>query len=401
MERLTNQERLRPWMGIVFFGVIMLTFVTVCSLMQYYWGIPGLIGTELLLALMSVAFVKIRRVKISEVFPIKKITVRDFFGCVILLISGYMFSIASILIMQLLVPSSAAEAEGISNMLYGPNSNFFYLLFSVALLPAICEEMIHRGAILSSFRGVKHEWIAIVAIGLTFSINHLSILRGPFTFIVGMILAYVVIKRNNILLSMMMHFILNSFSVILSFASGLAKNPEMAQSSSLSDINPMYSIGIALIFGGLAPVLLVTGMMLISPKTHKATRYIWSGIATCIMLFAGAAMFGTYVKESTLVNTTYSFTSDGECMEGPLEFTVDEEGSYQIVVTVQGGGDYTVIVQDKEGNVACQGEVSDGTIRTYQEYISPEPDDYEIYIECGVNTEGEHPTISTTVQKMS
>ena len=80
MEKLSNQERLRPWMGIVFFLVVMLVFVTVCNLMQVYWGIPGLIATEVLLAGMAVAFAKLRKVKLSEVFPVKKITIKDFFG---------------------------------------------------------------------------------------------------------------------------------------------------------------------------------------------------------------------------------------------------------------------------------------------------------------------------------
>lgn len=388
-------------MGIVFFGVIMLAFVTVCSLMQYYWGIPGLIGTELLLAGMSVLYCVITRVKISEVFPIKKITVRDFFGCVILLISGYMFSIVSIMLMQAIVPSSSAEAESIAGMLYGPNANFFYLIFAVAFLPAVCEEMIHRGAILSSFRGVKHEWVAIVAVGLTFSINHLSILRGPFTFILGAILAYVVIKRNNILLTMMMHFFLNSFSVILSFVSGLANNPELAQAASSGTVDPKASIGAGLIIGCAGPVLLVTGMLLISPKTHRATRYIWAGIASFVMLLAGVAMFGMTYKDAMLVTSTYSYEVTEEGLSDPIEFTVEEEGTYQVVISMQGKGDYRVIVQDTEGNIACQGDVSEGTFRIYQEYITPEPDDYEIYIEAGDGTIGQHPTISVNVQRLS
>ena len=284
MEKLSNQERLRPWMGIVFFLVVMLVFVTVCNLMQVYWGIPGLIATEVLLAGMAVAFAKLRKVKLSEVFPVKKITIKDFFGCLLLLIGGYLFSIASIYLMATIFPSSMSEAEGINDMLYSGGANYFYLLFAVAVLPAICEEMLHRGAILSSFRGVKHEWIAIVAVGLTFSINHLSILRGPFTFILGVTLAWVLIKRNNILLTMMMHGLINAFSVTT--ASLASKTTDLGEAASaVTQADSLSLLGSILTVTCAAPVIYLTGMMLISPKTHRAKRYIWAVLAGVVIRF--------------------------------------------------------------------------------------------------------------------
>ena len=42
MQKLTDQERLKPWMGFVLFGFVMAVFVTVCAWMQLNWGIPGL-----------------------------------------------------------------------------------------------------------------------------------------------------------------------------------------------------------------------------------------------------------------------------------------------------------------------------------------------------------------------
>ena len=218
MQKLTDQERLRPWMGFAFFGFIMVFFITVCAYMQNAWGIPGLVLTELFLAGFSMLFIAIRKVKLKEAFPMKKISVREFFGCLILLIGGYLFSILSVMLMAVIFPDSYQEAVSLSGFLYDGKMNFLTTLLVVAILLGICEETLHRGAILSTFRSFKHDWVAIVLVGLFFSINHLSILRGPFTFIVGMLLAYVVVKRNNILLSMMMHTMLNSFLSYFSFS---------------------------------------------------------------------------------------------------------------------------------------------------------------------------------------
>ena len=46
MVKLSNQERLKPWMGVILFviGVVFLIFPG--SLMQIKWGMGGLIATE-------------------------------------------------------------------------------------------------------------------------------------------------------------------------------------------------------------------------------------------------------------------------------------------------------------------------------------------------------------------
>ena len=71
MQKLTNQERLKPWMGIVLFAVVMALFLTAGSYMQTNWGMTGLILTELMFLATAVGFCLIRKVKIKEVFPVK------------------------------------------------------------------------------------------------------------------------------------------------------------------------------------------------------------------------------------------------------------------------------------------------------------------------------------------
>ena len=41
MEKISDQGRLRPWMGFVLFGILMLLFLTVCTPLQLNLGIPA------------------------------------------------------------------------------------------------------------------------------------------------------------------------------------------------------------------------------------------------------------------------------------------------------------------------------------------------------------------------
>ena len=393
MQKLTDQERLKPWMGFVLFGFVMAVFVTVCAWMQLNWGIPGLVLTELLLAGIAVLFCVIRKVKIREVFPMKKISIRDFFGCILLLIGGYLISILSVLIMAVIVPESYQEAAELGGFLYDGSMSYITTLIVVAILPGICEESIYRGAILSTFRSFKHEWAAIALVGLFFSINHLSILRGPFTFIVGMILAYVVVKKNNILLSMMMHCLLNGFSVTLSYTSF---DPEQIEAAAEMGVT-LQSVGAYLILGCIAPIIIVTGMMLINPEGHKATRYITAGILAGVMFIGGIIITLTARPAAIFtMNGTYEVTE--EDFETGY-FTIEEEKEVTlIVVMTNADGFYRASLVDKNGEIACASDMGDGKIKTYTSTVLLPAGEYEVVITGGDDTIGQSPMYNIVVQ---
>lgn len=393
MQKLTDQERLKPWMGFVLFGFVMAVFVTVCAWMQLNWGIPGLVLTELLLAGIAVLFCVIRKVKIREVFPMKKISIRDFFGCILLLIGGYLISILSVLIMAVIVPESYQEAAELGGFLYDGSMSYITTLIVVAILPGICEESIYRGAILSTFRSFKHEWAAIALVGLFFSINHLSILRGPFTFIVGMILAYVVVKKNNILLSMMMHCILNGFSVTLSYTS---LDPEQIEAAAEMGVT-LQSVGAYLILGCIAPIIIVTGMMLINPEGHKATRYITAGILAGVMFIGGIIITLTARPAAIFtMNGTYEVTE--EDFETGY-FTIEEEKEVTlIVVMTNADGFYRASLVDANGEIACASDMGDGKIKTYTSTVLLPAGEYEVVITGGDDTIGQSPVYNIVVQ---
>ena len=371
----------------------MAVFVTVCAWMQLNWGIPGLVLTELLLAGIAVLFCVIRKVKIREVFPMKKISIRDFFGCILLLIGGYLISILSVLIMAVIVPESYQEAAELGGFLYDGSMSYITTLIVVAILPGICEESIYRGAILSTFRSFKHEWAAIALVGLFFSINHLSILRGPFTFIVGMILAYVVVKKNNILLSMMMHCILNGFSVTLSYTSF---DPEQIEAAAEMGVT-LQSVGAYLILGCIAPIIIVTGMMLINPEGHKATRYITAGILAGVMFIGGIIITLTARPAAIFtMNGTYEVTE--EDFETGY-FTIEEEKEVTlIVVMTNADGFYRASLVDKNGEIACASDMGDGKIKTYTSTVLLPAGEYEVVITGGDDTIGQSPVYNIVVQ---
>ncbi len=351
-------------MGFVLFGITMAIFLTACVWMQMNWGIPGLILTELLIAGIAIVFCLIRKVKISEVLPIKKISLRDFAGCVVLLIGTYMISILTVFITAFIFPSSASEASELGGFLYEKGLGLIPLLLIVAVLPGICEETLHRGALLSTFRGLDKEWIAVVCVGLFFSINHVSVLRGPFTFILGAVFAYIVIKKNNILLTMLMHCMLNSFSVIISYFT--YKNNAVVDTNISVDVSAL-GLYIAVFF--LAPIIFVTGKMILMPETHKKKHFAIAGITSAVMLVGGIVLMVVGSGKAVFTANGPLNMSEGEVRSfGGIG--IQEEKDYTIAFVVTGSdGNFRVEVSDENGELICGGNMDVSQMQIYSSTV--------------------------------
>ena len=96
--------------------------------------------------------------------------------------------------------------------------HFFLEIVMVAMLPAICEEFVHRGILL---QGIKHAGFkkAIVISSLMFGLIHFNIQQFFYAFIIGLILGFVSVVAKNIYPAIIIHFVNNAVSIYLDYAS--------------------------------------------------------------------------------------------------------------------------------------------------------------------------------------
>jgi len=91
-------------------------------------------------------------------------------------------------------------------------------LFSTALLPAFCEESLHRGMLLKGYSSMGMRK-SIIFSGLMFGLLHLNIEQFFYATLIGFFLGYLCCMCNSIVPCMIVHFMNNAISVFLSFAS--------------------------------------------------------------------------------------------------------------------------------------------------------------------------------------
>lgn len=89
-------------------------------------------------------------------------------------------------------------------------------LFASALLPGICEEIMHRGMLLKSYQGLGLKK-AIFFSGLLFGLTHLNIQQFFYASIIGFFFGFVTALSGNILPAMIMHFLNNAIGITFDF----------------------------------------------------------------------------------------------------------------------------------------------------------------------------------------
>ena len=119
------------------------------------------------------------------------------------------FSYISYLISELLNMIGIPVGD-INSAIPTPNGlgEIFLLFFVMAVLPAICEELIYRGFVLTGLSEYGKVG-AVVVSSIAFGLMHATVQQIPFAFAIGLFLGYIAIRFNSIVLPMVLHFINN------------------------------------------------------------------------------------------------------------------------------------------------------------------------------------------------
>lgn len=283
MIALSNQEKWRPWGAFALEAMVLVLAIWLFAPLQASLGWTGLILTELAFLALAVGTALLHKTPLEEVFPLKRPTLRELGGVLLLNLSGLMLSIFATHISLILLPQSTPEIKELYDFLYTGQS-LPVMVLVVAIMPAICEETLQRGAILSHLRSLKKEWLIILIMGILFGLFHLSALRFLSTVILGALLSYLMIKKNNLVLPMLMHLVNNLVSVM---AGTMASENAGQALDTMQTITPLQRIGGGCIVCCLVPVLLVAAANLIDPTGHRRKSWLVAGLCSVALFAAG------------------------------------------------------------------------------------------------------------------
>ena len=245
------------------FAVVIVLMIFVCFPLQYRLGMTGLFLTELIFLAVSLLVCLIFRQRFSEVFKISRLKLRHVFGTLILWAGMILITSCIAVITMYLFPDFQQTAEGLTEFI--SQTPAILTVIIVAVMPAICEEALHRGVILHFFGKIKSTWLIVLIMGIIFGIFHLDPYRFLITALLGGAITYIAVKTHNILLCALFHFVNNLPAAITSaFAQNITSNE--STDLNMMFINPMIIVGGAMLLTSVAPLLLLAGSVLLSEK---------------------------------------------------------------------------------------------------------------------------------------
>ena len=299
-----EQKRLKPWHGIACFVVTMVVFVLAAKPIQAALGLYGVAITELMLLAIAIAAALIFKQNLKEVFPIKLPRLRDIIGVLIFWVGGYLAVTMATAPIALFFPEEMVAVSGGLNDVMSSEGMLLGILI-VSVMPAICEEALHRGFILHTFKGVKKPWMIVLSMGIIFGVFHLNLLRFVPTAILGACLTWIMLKTENMLLPVLFHGVNNLYSVLSGFAmkdtltsaaSGGQVAMDLTAILELDWVAKVSAIGVYLMLGLIAFPLMLAGTALMKKKgekikgKHVATVFIIGGACFLIGIIMVVAL---------------------------------------------------------------------------------------------------------------
>ncbi len=136
-------------------------------------------------------------------------------GMAFAVLANYAASLVMSFLMQFGMPypnfPSTVEPTGMSLLLN---------VISVAVFPALAEEMVFRGYMLGALRA-HSDRLAIVLSAVLFGLVHGNAVQIPFAFLLGLVLGWLVVQTDCIWPAVLLHFTNNLTSVLLDWCGAI------------------------------------------------------------------------------------------------------------------------------------------------------------------------------------
>jgi len=177
--------------------------------------------------------------------------------CIILGIGIVYFTSPIITIISYLLSLTGLDIQTGIDLPLNTVWDYLLTLLLIGILPAVTEELIYRGVI---FKGMKKwgKWPAILLSALAFCLMHGSIEQFAYTFLLGVVLGYIMWETGALWLCMIIHFC-NNATVLTSMFIATQTGESSALPTTVGIWDILYAVGMLAIAVGL--VILIFYLM--------------------------------------------------------------------------------------------------------------------------------------------
>lgn len=303
-----EKKQLRLWQGLLVIILAGLEVFVFSDFLPQWLGMGRSLIGELILLGTAVGAVAAFGGKFRSVFPIHKPKLTEVMGTILIYLGASQAISVVTMIEMYIAPEMVTETSiGLSSMF--TSSSMIVAIIVVGIAPAICEEAVFRGVFFNSIWNQTHgKWIPILVTAAVFGLFHGSIIRFFPTFLLGIVLGYLVYETNNMFYNVMFHAINNIIPVLVLYGmqflmqlmaralgmngSGMWNFVMDTATSQVSQLSPAF-MGIYMIDGGVGLAILYLGNHVLHlgregypkelfPKEKRKQQFIWLALALAL-----------------------------------------------------------------------------------------------------------------------
>lgn len=308
-----EKKQLRLWQGLLVIILAGLEVFGFSDFLPQWLGMGRSLIGELILLGTAVGAVAVFGGKFRSVFPIHKPKLTEVMGTILIYLGASQAISVVTMIEMYIAPEMVTETSiGLSSMF--TSSSMIVAIIVVGIAPAICEEAVFRGVFFNSIWNQTHgKWIPIIVTAAVFGLFHGSITRFFPTFLLGIVLGYLVYETNNMFYNVMFHAINNIIPVLAlygmqflmqlmaralgMYGSGMWNFVMDTATSQVSQLSPAF-MGIYMIDGGVGLAILYLGNHVLHlgregypkelfPKEKRKQQFIWLALALALAVTGG------------------------------------------------------------------------------------------------------------------
>lgn len=308
-----EKKQLRLWQGLLVIILAGLEVFVFSGFLPQWLGMGRSLIGELILLGTAVGAVAVFHGNFRSVFPIHKPKLTEVMGTLLIYLGASQAISVVTMIEMYIAPEMVTETSiGLSSMF--TSSSMIVAIIVVGIAPAICEEAVFRGVFFNSIWNQTHgKWIPILVTAAVFGLFHGSIIRFFPTFLLGIVLGYLVYETNNMFYNVMFHAINNIIPVLVLYGmqflmqlmaralgmngSGMWNFVMDTATSQVSQLSPAF-MGIYMIDGGVGLAILYLGNHVLHlgregypkelfPKEKRKQQFIWLALALALAVTGG------------------------------------------------------------------------------------------------------------------
>lgn len=266
-KRSDMKEKSIPGIGdvLLLLSVMLIVLLMIGSLLILKMGLGGSSAQQLIMLSFTLIYCIYIKVDFKKVFNLNIPKFSHLIAGIITWLGAYLLMLVGSNVFALFFPKSANSVNNTYTTLIG-DSGTISVIVAMAVMPAICEEVLFRGFLFGTLSNRMKIWPAIIITGVVFGAYHMTLVQLIFVGILGAVMAYVVFRTKSIFVSMAMHFCNNLFATMIMLY------PEQVEKIVPFLMDEKFTIQLAIVLSIAGAALFALGIFLVNKSTHISDK---------------------------------------------------------------------------------------------------------------------------------